>query len=256
MKHNTLQPVSSVWKTASQLILPVIKAGWLSVLCIWMAAMLVIYVDHIFLKPVYINVGLSVLGFLIVLFFLGVLLLQSQQVMSDSDTSFCRAWRLMCRRALSYYSTAFLLMTMIVGYFYVGEWAIHHFVLGAAVQPSHKQSSQALLYFMLGVVTPLIVIIVFCLFALPFVVLDACKPLKAIMRSYQLVGRHWVRVFFIYGVLGMMLILTIPTTLHAHFLMKYHVYPFFVLLVYLVCFPFISNLIVLMKALLAQDGVF
>lgn len=256
MKRSASQPLSSVWKTAGQLMLPVIKAGWLSILCIWMAAMLVIYVDHIFLKPVYINVGLSVLGFLIVLFFLGVLLLQSQQVMSNSGASFCQTCRLMCRRALSYYSTTFLLIAMIIGYFYAGEWVIHHFVLGAAVQPSHKQSSQALLYFMLGVVTPLIVVVVFCLFALPFVVLDACKPLQAIMRSYQLVGRHWVRVFFIYGVLGMMLILTIPTTLHAHFLMKYHVYPFFVLVVYFVCFPFISNLIVLMKALLAQDDVF
>lgn len=242
--------LSDVWKQASQLTIPVIKSSWMAVLLIWAGTMLMIYADHIVLHPLAANITLSAIGCIAFLFFLGVLLLLAQSVVAGDALSFTSAVSRMGKHALFYFLTLVLLCALIFGYYFGGAWLVHHLTVSQAA--SGSQSKQAVMYFMMGVVAPLVVMVVFFLFALPLVVIEGCNPLRAFIRSYQLVGKQWVRAFSIYGMMGVVFILTSPTTLHAHFLMRYHVYPLFVLCIFLIFMPFICTLLVLMKESLSS----
>lgn len=237
--------LSDVWKQAAKQTLPLIRVSWLILLLVWLGAMIVIYADHLVLIPLAANLAVSVVGYLLALFFTGSLLLCTQAIQDNEPLTFMAAMERMLARSPSYFTTILIFLAVIVSYYLGGGWLIHHFTAHPAAASGEPET--AVMYFMMGVVAPLIVMIVFFIFAIPLTVIESCGPFKAFLRSYRLVGKHWLRAFSIYGVVCVLFILTVPTTLHAHFLMRYYVYPLFVLIVYMILMPFITSLIVSMR---------
>ena len=131
---------------------------------------------------------------------------------------------------------------IVLGVFYGVAWyASMHFYTGA------NDIIQRLLMLIIIVVLPCVYVIVLSLFSWPLILLDNMNVFKAIGKSMQMTWFHWLYVFNLYLLIGFVILVSLPGTMHGKLLIHYHLIALFDLLVLGITVPIICNIMILMK---------
>jgi hypothetical protein len=220
----------------------VLKPALPLIILLTLAQAFTFYLGHLFSSTI-LNVIFEVVGLILFLYFSGALLCQIQSILEDSEMTFQDALRAMISRLIPFFICLLLIIAVVVLYY----WFISH-VMQTWIGPSTGEHAamKNLFIFLFLCLSPIVIFIVFMIFAPAVVVLDQLNPIRAYGRSYRLIGVRWLQAFTIYACVGIVYILVAPGTLHAHFFMHYHVFLVFVLFVYVILLPFVFNYILFM----------
>lgn len=187
------------------------------------------------------NTIIKVIGVLVYLGFYGAMTYQVQSYLDGQDVSTRDALLQMRERYLPMIACA-LIISVIVVLYYVLITHVMHWWLG----DSGGSPIKSMIIFILLGVAPILIFLVFMILAIPLLIIDQLNPLRACQRSYMLIDTRWLQAFTVYACMGLIYILVSPHTLHAHFLLHYHVYMIFVFFVYCLLLPFYFNYVLFM----------
>ncbi len=202
---------------------------------------LIVYTDHFVLNRL--HWVIKIVGAVPMLFFTGALLYQAQMCLEEHESSLLHTLQVMLQRCIAFFMCAVLLTLLVVLYYFLVLQIMRVWIHPTGAEDG---SIKGMLIFMGMYMIPTLIFIVFMIFALPLTIVDRLNPLKAMARSYVLIGTRWLQAFTVYACLGMMYILVTPNTLHAHFLIRYHLFMPFVFVMYLIFVPFIVNYLLFM----------
>ena len=209
-------------------------------LLLWLLSMVFVYAGRLTVSPM-IQLAIELVVLAGIVFTVCALIIRTEGVLTGVKRSLQDDLTSTLMQSGHCIGAIVIEIALIVGYFLLSNHVLHRLGLLSPVATQADVAQHVLIY-ALGVITPIVVLIVLFIFVLPIILVDR-KPCWIAMRlSAQFVGFQWLRVFTLYVLIGFLLLLTMPSTLHAHFFMHYHVYPLYVLLVYLAMVPFILNL--------------
>lgn len=178
----------------------------------------------------------EIVGVLLFLYFYGAILYQTQSYLDGQDVSTKEALVAMRGRYLPLLACAAMILVIVAAYYLL----ITHVMQWWVGDTPHATVKGMIIFILLGV-APILIFLVFMIFAMPLVVIDQLSPLRACQKSYLIIDTRWIQAFTVYACMGLIYILVSPRTLHAHFLMHYHVFMLFVFLVYCLLLPFFFN---------------
>ena len=220
--------------------LAVFKRSILLIVLITLSEAFIYYLGHVVASPV-VSVIFEVIGVLLFLYFYGAMLYQTQSYLDGQDVSAKEALLEMPGRYLQLLACAALILLIVTLYYLL----ITHVMQWWVGDTQHATIKSMIIFILLGV-APILIFLVFMIFAVPLVVIDGLNPLRACQKSYLIIDTRWIQAFTVYACMGLIYILVSPHTLHAHFLMHYHVFMISVFVVYCVLLPFFVNYMLFM----------
>lgn len=220
--------------------LAMLKRSVLLIVLITLSEAFIYYLGHVTASQV-ISVILQVIGVLFFLYFYGAIIFQTQAYLDGQEVTAQEALLEMRGRYLQLLACAALILVTVSLYYVL----ITHIMQWWVGDTPNATIKSMIIFILLGV-APILIFLVFMIFAIPLVVIDQLNPLRACQKSYLLIDTRWIQAFTVYACMGLIYILVSPHTLHAHFLMHYHVFMIFVFVMYCLLLPFFFNYMLFM----------
>ncbi len=233
--------VFEVFDSSFKRTLPVLKETFSTIILLTLAQAFIIYISPLS-SSYYFNMIVEIVGFIFFIYCGGVLLYQTNQLFICEPVTLQEACQTVLRRSLSYFAIIILIAAIIVGYYAL---MAHVFRQPAGTQNNVDMAIHGLLFAIVGLM-PILLFVVFELFAIPLVLLRKVSVLKSLLRSYQLVGMRWLPAFSAYAMIGIIFVLVTPNTQHAHFFLRYHLLILFNFAIFCLLAPFVASYVLIM----------
>lgn len=233
--------VFAVFDAAFKRTIPVLKETFATIILLTLAQAFIIYIAPLSTSH-YFNLIVEVVGFIFFLYLCGVLVYQADQLFIDRPVTLQQACQTVLRRSPGYFAIIILIAAIIVGYYLL---MAHVFRQPAGTRNNADMAIHGMLFALVGLM-PILLFVVFELFAIPLVLLRKVSVLKSLLHSYQLVGMRWLPAFSAYAMIGIVFVLVTPTTQHAHFFLRYHLLILFNFAIFCLLAPFVASYILIM----------